>query len=157
MKNSVSLAQLQDLGTTKVANLPIDQLAMLLEEMTEIKAKCKTYEALLQSAFVERFAEPATEARAQEGKDTGRVRLVIDDHIVIADLPKDVEWDQKKILSAIETIRSWSEPVDQYVSVKYSVSEAKFNAWPATIQNLFTASRTVKTGKPTFKIEKADK
>lgn len=157
MKNSVSLAQLQELGSTKVSNLPIDQLAMLLEEMTELKAKCRLYDNLLHSALVDRFAKLAAEARAKDGKDTGRVRLDIDEHIVIADLPKDVEWDQTKITSAIETIRSWNEPVEDYVSIKYSVSETKYNAWPETIRNLFAASRTVGTGKPTFKIERADK
>lgn len=157
MKNSVSLAQLQELATTQIANLPVDQLAMLLEEMTELKAKCRTYDNLLHAALVERFSKPAAEIRAKEGKDTGRVRLAVDDHVVIADLPKDVEWDQTKILKAIDTIRSWNEPVEDYVSIKYSVSETKYNAWPETIRNLFAASRTVGTGKPTFKIERADK
>ncbi len=157
MKNSVSLAQLQELGATKVASLPIDQLAMLLEEMTELKAKCRTYDNLLHAALVERFTKPSADLRAKEGKDTGRVRLTVDDHVVIADLPKDVEWDQTKILNAIETIRSWNEPVEDYVSVKYSVSETKYNAWPETIRNLFAASRTVGTGKPTFKIERLAK
>jgi len=157
LKNSVSLAQLQELATTQIANLPVDQLAMLLEEMTELKAKCRTYDNLLHAALVERFSKPAAEIRAKEGKDTGRVRLAVDDHVVIADLPKDVEWDQTKILKAIDTIRSWNEPVEDYVSIKYSVSETKYNAWPETIRNLFAASRTVGTGKPTFKIERADK
>lgn len=157
MKNSVSLAQLQELGVTKVSSLPIDQLAMLLEEMTELKVKCRNYDNLLHAALVERFTKPAAEVRAKEGKDTGRIRLTVDDHVVIADLPKDVEWDQTKILNAIETIRSWNEPVEDYVSIKYSVSETKYNAWPETIRNLFAASRTVGTGKPTFKIERAAK
>lgn len=156
MKNSVSLAQLQDLGVTKVANLPIDQLAMLLEELTEMKAKVRTYDGLLHSALINRFSDLAAKARAEEGKDTGRVRLEVEDHIVIADLPKDVEWDQKKILDAVKTIQSWDEPIEDYVTVKYSVSETKYNAWPEKLRNLFAASRTVGTGKPTFKIEKAN-
>lgn len=157
MKNSVSLAQLQELGVTKVANLPIDQLALLLEEMTELKAKCRSYDSLLHAALVERFSKPAAEARAKEGKDTGRVRITVEDHVVTADLPKDIEWDQTKILDAVRTIQSWNEPVEDYINIKYSVSETKYNAWPETIRNLFAASRTVGTGKPTFKIERADK
>jgi hypothetical protein len=127
---------------------------MLLEEMTEIKAETKRLDSILHSVFVARFSDPATEARSRMGKDTGTVRIKYDDYTVVADLPKDVDWDQTALKKAVQTIASYGEPVEDYVTVKYSVPETKYTAWPESIKTVFAPARTVGTGKPTFKIEK---
>ena len=154
MRNRVSLAQLSDMPTKEAAKLPIEQLAMLLEEMTEMKAETKRLDGLLHSVFVARFSDLAAESRSRMGKDTGTVRMKYDDYTVVADLPKDVDWDQAALKKAVQTIASYGEPVEDYVTVKYSVPETKYTAWPESIKAVFASARTVGTGKPTFKIEK---
>jgi hypothetical protein len=154
MRNRVSLAQLSEMPIKEAAKLPIEQLAMLLEEMTEMKAETKRLDSLLHSVFVARFTDIAAEVRSRMGKDVGTVRIKCDDYTVIADLPKDVEWDQGALKKAVDTIASYGEPIEDYVTVKYSVPETKYNAWPESIKTVFAPARTVGTGKPTFKIEK---
>jgi hypothetical protein len=38
------------------------------------------------------------------------------------------------------------------VEVSYRVSETKFGAWPETLKSAFVAARTLKTGKPSFRL-----
>jgi hypothetical protein len=69
-------------------------------------------------------------------------------------LPKKVEYDQPKLRAAVETLRSWGENPEHYIGIEFKVSEAKYNAWPPAIRTLFEPARTLKTGKPTFKLER---
>ena len=47
------------------------------------------------------------------------------------------------------------EPVSDYVTTTIKVSETKYGGWPTSLKSIFAAARTVATGKPTYKIEKA--
>ena len=40
----------------------------------------------------------------------------------------------------------------EYVDIGYRVSETKFNAWPEGIKRAFVPARTLKTGKPSFRL-----
>jgi hypothetical protein len=40
----------------------------------------------------------------------------------------------------------------QYVEVTYRVSETKFNAWPESLKSAFALARTLRTGKPGFRL-----
>jgi hypothetical protein len=40
----------------------------------------------------------------------------------------------------------------QYVEIAYRVSETKFNAWPETLKSAFEPARTVKSGKPSYRL-----
>lgn len=42
----------------------------------------------------------------------------------------------------------------QYIEVKYSVSEAKYKAWPDTLKQPFSTARTVTPGKPKFAVRR---
>ena len=44
------------------------------------------------------------------------------------------------------------ERVEDYLDVEYSVSESRFNHWPAALRAQFEPARTVKPGKPTFRL-----
>ncbi len=80
-----------------------------------------------------------------------RVRCAwAEDYVVIADLPKRPEYDQIQLKLAVETLRRWGENPDDYVTTDIKVSEAKYNAWPPGIRELFEPARTLKTGKATY-------
>lgn len=157
MRNSVSLAELSGIPTSEVANLSVEEFSMLFEELAGMKTACKKYKTILHNACIQKFADDAADERANQGKETGSVRLQAGDYEVVCDLPKDVDWDQASLRKAIEKIRSFGEPVEDYVNVKYSVPETKYNAWPESLKSIFAPARTVKTGKQTFKIERREK
>jgi len=71
---------------------------------------------------------------------------------VTADLPKKVEWDQTRLADMTRRIAESGDDPRQYVEITYRVSETKFNAWPETLKSAFEAARTVKTGKPSYRL-----
>ena len=71
---------------------------------------------------------------------------------VTADLPKKVEWDQKKLADLVRRMTANGDNPAEYVEISYRVSETKFNAWPETLKSAFTPARTLKTGKPGFRL-----
>ena len=153
MSNRVTLAQLREICAEQASTLPADQLSLLLEEAAEAKAILKAQDDRLHAALVLRYCPKATEARRVEGKDTGRVRVPDGDFVVLADLPKRIDWNQTALRTAMDTIRSWGEDPADYITVQLEVSETKFGAWPPAIRTVFDPARTVGVGKPTFVIE----
>lgn len=151
--NRTTLAQLTSMSAAEAASLPVEHLAMLLEDVAQLRKQVARADALLSAALDHRYSEMAMVARAGGGKDTGRVRLDDGEFVVIADLPKNVDWDAAKLAEAVETIRAWGEDVREYVSTKIVVSERKYEAWPSAIRKVFEPARTLGTGKPTYKIE----
>ncbi len=104
-----------------------------------------------------RFGEQAHGARQASGKDTGTVRLVEDGVIVIADLPKRVDWDQAQLAALVERIRAEGDDPAEYVDIALKVPERKYTAWPTGIRTAFAGARTVRVGKPTFNLRLAAK
>jgi hypothetical protein len=130
---------------------------MLLEDVAALMARAKCLDEKLTTALDLRYSERARRARAAEGKDTGRVRLVDEDFEVIADLPKATVWDQRKLATVFSVIaEQWRENPHEYITVKYGVPESKFSAWPTPVRKLFEPARTVKPGKPSYSLAKKE-
>jgi hypothetical protein len=132
---------------------PLAGLAAIGAEFTQAKLRLRQHEDALQAEYERRFAEQARELRRQQGKDTGTVRLDAEGYVVIADLPKKVEYDQDRLRQAIAFLLNWGEDPDNYVVTEYKVPESRFAAWPPKIRELFEPARTVRIGKPAYKIE----
>lgn len=155
MTNRATLAQLRDMSHEQAASLPVDQLALLLEELAAQKSTLRLCEEVLHGALNFRYAARAAAERNAAGKNTGTVRLQDGEFTVQADLPKKVDWDQTKLTKALEAIESWGEKPSDYVTVEVKVAESRYIAWPPAIRAVFEPARTVSTGKPTYKVERA--
>ena len=77
--------------------------------------------------------------------------------IVVADLPKRVEWDQAQLAALVKRIRAEGDDPAEYVDVAFKVPERKYAAWPTGIRSAFEGARTVKTGKPVFRLNLDEK
>lgn len=155
MSNRTTLAQMREMDAEQVSHLPTDHLAMLLDETAALKADAAKLADKLSDALGLKFGSHAAALRKAEGKDTGRVSFDDADHIVRADLPKKVTWDQAGLTKAMLVIRDeWKEKPSDYMQVELKVAEAKYNAWPPAIRELFTDARTLSTGKLSFVIER---
>jgi hypothetical protein len=152
--NRVTLAQVCDLPLTEIAKLPMEQIALLLEDVAELKASAKAADDQIYSAMKLRFADAAAEARKAKGVDTGTVRLSDGDYVVIADLPKKTSWDQAGLRQVEAQLQAMGEPIEDYISIKRDVSERAFTSWPTSLRKLFEPHRTLDVGKPTFKLER---
>ena len=136
----------------EIAALPAETLAMLQEETdAQLKAVRATV-AKLDQALAVRYGDKANTARRRAGKDTGTVRIEDGSVTIVADLPKRVDWDQAQLAAMVARIRAAGEDPAEYVDIAFKVPERKFGAWPESIREGFAAARTVRPGKPTFRL-----
>ena len=156
MSNRIQLEELRAIPVGEIAALPAEQLALLQEDAAAALTAARKLKEWLDGAIALRFGERARTARRDAGKDTGTVRLVEDGVIVIADLPKRVDWDQAQLAALAERIRAEGDDSAEYVDVAYKVPERRYAAWPGYLRDLFAPARTVRAGKPVFKLSLAE-
>lgn len=153
MSNRVTLDQLTEMPIAEVAALPMDQIAMLVDDADAAMATAKRQKEWLHTALLQRFEDRAAGVRRSQNKDTGTVHLHEDGYDVTFDLPALPKWDQKKLALAEAEIRSWDEDPADYMVIKRSISETAFKAWPPSIRKVFEPARTVETGRPVIKLK----
>jgi hypothetical protein len=148
------LDEIGQLYMNELEQLPLPELDRLIKQVSTAKETATLYLSALQSTLHNRVGSTAQQLRQEAGKSTGTVRFEVDGYQVIADLPKRTEYDQLKLKEAVESLRKWGEDPENYVGIEIKVSESKYTAWPPGIRQLFEPARTVKTGKPSYKLER---
>ncbi|MBF0354932.1 MAG: hypothetical protein HQL43_06835 [Alphaproteobacteria bacterium] len=148
--NRPSLADLSRMSLGKIAALSSETLLLLQEEADEALRRAKAAKDGLDGALDRKYGSIAAELRKREDRDTGTVRFDDGNIIVVADLPKKVEWDQDRLAATVERIRAAGNDPAEYVELAFKVPERKYTAWPGHIRSAFEAARTVRTGKPSF-------
>ena len=129
-----------------------ESLFQLKNNAADLQALAKAVVDHLDRALDLKYSKQAHALRLAAGKDTGVVHFD-DGHVqVTADLPKKVDWDQKKLADLVCRMTANGDNPAEYVEISYRVSETKFNAWPETLKSAFAPARTLKTGKPGFRL-----
>lgn len=129
-----------------------ESLFQLKNDAADLLAAAKAIVEHVDRALDLKYAQRAHELRLAAGKDTGVVHFDDGRVRITADLPKKVEWDQAKLNDITRRIAANGEDPAEYVEISYRVSETKFNAWPETLKSAFASARTLKTGKPGFRL-----
>lgn len=137
---------------TGLAKLGSETLFELRNRSTELLTAAKQLAEHLDHALELKYADQAHELRFGQGKDTGVVHFADGPVRISADLPKRVEWDQKRLAEIVRRIAEGGEDPAEYVETAYRVSETKFNAWPESLKSAFAPARTLRTGKPGFRL-----
>lgn len=150
--NHPTLTELAHMPIGAVIALPAERLALLQDDAEEALRLAKATKDWVDGAIARKYADAANAARQAAGKDTGTVRLTDGTVTIIADLPKKTEWDQSRLATLVDRIRADGEDPAEYVEISFKVSERKYGAWPSHIRAAFEAARTVRVGKPTFKL-----
>jgi len=133
-----------------LAACPLPELDRLCRELAELKTQLRRCDSALQTALDTRYRDAADALRRRAGKVTGTVRFEDSGFLIVADLPKKVEYDQAKLHDAVATLRSWGERPEDYVGIEIKVAETKYQAWPPAIRTLFEPARTLSTGKASY-------
>ena len=137
----------------ELAVLPADMLSGLRTQLEKILEDAQRLDDKLDAALDYRYGPRARQVRAADTKDTGTVRFEDNGFIIVADLPKRVKWDQRRLKEIVDLISSgWGENPADYVKVKFEVSERAYESWPARLKELFTPARTVETGRPRYEL-----
>lgn len=145
-------ADLAAMSVSQLAELPPTQKAEISRDLDEALAWLKQARAKFDAALDAAYGEQARAARLEAGKDFGVVHLNDGPLRVTVDVPKRVSWDQAQLAVIAQRIAAAGERVEDYLDVEFSVSESRFNNWPAALRSQFEAARTVKPGKSTFRL-----
>ena len=135
-----------------LAQQPAERLFRIKSAANDLLAAGKALSDHIDQAIDFKWSERARNLRHDAGKDTGVVHFDEDEVRITADLPKKVDWDQTRLADMTRRIAESGDDPRQYVEITYRVSETKFNAWPETLKSAFEAARTVKTGKPSYRL-----
>jgi hypothetical protein len=150
--NRPQLGDIRTMQIGEIAALPAPMLALLQDEADEAAKSARTLADWLNGVVALRYADRAAAARRAEGKDTGTIRFDDGEVTVIADLNKKVDWDQTELATLVAAIRAEDGDPAEYVDTVFRVPERKYAAWPRHIRTAFERARTVKTGRPTYRL-----
>lgn len=151
-ENTPSVDDMLNMPVTELTLMPPSLLAAVQAEIDVATDRMKAVIERFALALEVRYSARASECRGHEGKDTGTIRFDDDGVTVIADLPKRIDWDQAKLAQIAENIASAGEDPAEFIDTKLSVSERKYGALPESWRKGFEPARTVRTGKPKFRL-----
>jgi len=145
-------ADLAAMSVSDLASLPPAQKQKISRNLDEALDWLKKARAKFDAALDAAYGEQARAARLEAGKDFGVIHLSDGPLRVTVDQPKRVSWDQEQLAAIARRIAASGEKVEDYLDIEFSVSESRFNNWPAALRAQFEAARTVKPGKPSFRL-----
>ena len=152
LPNRPTLDAVCALPVAEILVLPAEHLALLQSDAREALDGAKRTLDWIEGAIARRYEQRAVAARAAAGKDTGTVRFLDGTVEITAELAKRVEWDQRRLAALAEQIRAGGEDPADYVEVSFRVSERAYTAWPERIRGAFEPARTVRTGRPIYRL-----
>ena len=151
-ENTPSVDDMLNMPVAELALMPPNLLAAVQAEIDAAIDRMKAVTERFALALEVRYAARASEFRQHEGKDTGTIRFEDGDVTVIADLPKRIDWDQVKLAQVAENIASAGEDPSEFIDTTFKVSERKYTALPESWRKGFEPARTVRIGKPKFRL-----
>lgn len=148
-------AELAELSVAQLAALSPQQKIVLARQLEQAGDWLKQVKARFDAALEQTYGDRIRDARSDGGKDFGVVHVADGDVRLSVDQSKRVSWDQAQLATIAKRIAAAGENVEEFIDVEYSISESRFLNWPSTLRSQFEAARTVKPGKPTYRLTPA--
>ena len=145
-----------DLSPQVIRDLRLENVAALQRFISDAKSELSTLSNMLQTSLEMRYGEQAKTQLLAQGKDTGTTHIQDAGFDITVEIGKDVKWEPKGLSELVAKIEATGGDPREYVEIKYSVSEAKFKAWPQTLRAPFEALRTVTPKAPKFVLRRMD-
>ena len=121
-----------------------NDLTLLHNRRQEVKDKIDDLSRQLKviNNYLQQMVEDQARIKLDEkGKDFGQVKIESGDHKVTVDFRKRVEWDQELLTTLLNQMNP--EDARHYATIKYSVSESKFQNATPEIKAALSEARTV--------------
>ncbi len=131
-----------------VTELMVSDLAVLDAALDTASALLKRRKETLHAILARRFEDEARKQLVAAKKDTGTATIITNGITIKAEFKKTVEWDQTKLLAALNAMAP--DDAKHYGKVTLAVEERKFTAAPPAVQKALADARTVKPSKPSF-------
>ena len=151
-----SVVQLESVTQARLARVSTGEIAQLSALLDIVASRIKSAQGEILKTYTSRYAEQAKAQLLTQGKDTGTTHVFEGDFDITVEVGKDVKWEPKGLVELVAKIEATGGDPREYVEIKYSVSEAKFKAWPQTLRAPFEALRTVTPKAPKFVLRRAD-
>ncbi|WP_341761062.1 hypothetical protein [Candidatus Tisiphia endosymbiont of Thecophora atra] len=139
-----------------LAKYQIQDLYQLLQQVLEQLEQAKKAREWLLYAISLKYGEHIRAKRLRLEKDTGVIHLEDNGFKISCDVVKKVEWDQQKLAKIATDILINGGNLSDFVETYYNVLEAEYNSWSSTIKKIFEPARTLKLGKPIYKLNRLD-
>ena len=150
MKNRIQLSGIDEMQVSDIAKMHVAELAMMMEDAEEMAKKAKTYKDRLSAAVAIKYEDSTVLAFRNAVKDCGTIHLTDDGFDIEVEAKKSVSWDAGKLADAFDAMAK--DEADHYCKCKLEVDERKYVAAPPAIKALLEPARTMKVGKPTYKL-----
>jgi hypothetical protein len=152
----IDYSQVRQFSVRHIAELTAEDLKVLKSEAEDVQRQAKEAKEWIDIAIGVKYQDRVETLRREQDKETGVVRFLDGDIRIAADLPKKLIWNQKKLATLAERIRTSGEDPNEFIDISYKVAERKYTAWPESLRASFSSARTLKTGKQTFVFGEAD-
>ena len=148
----INIGPMPELSVSQLAALPQQQLQEFDLSLNLLASWVKQSRDRLNTALEQRYGEQARQSLLESGRDFGVTHVDDGALQVTYELPKRVSWDQKRLADMAERIAAAGENVSDFIDVEFSVSESRFKNWPPSLREQFESARTIKPGKPSFRL-----
>ena len=136
-----------------VAQYTLETEIKRLHELRLHIDELKRVEKLIEADIMSQARDVVAAHLADAPYGAGTVTLLVNDFKAKVVVSKKVTYDQEGLAAIRQQLTNNGEDADEYISVKYDVSESAFKGWPSSLKAMFEPYRTVEPSKPTIKIE----
>ena len=126
---------------SSVSSASLAELTMLKKELDQLIVESQEKVKVIRNELENRYLGRAQDTLRQNGKDFGSVTIEDAGYKLKVNLRKRVEWDEGRLLNILNGMDE--DTARHYVSVKYTIPEAKYNNAPPEIQARLSDARTV--------------
>ena len=145
--NRISPDEVLTTPAGELAALASESLFQLKNDAADLLAAAKAIVEHVDRALDLKYADRAHQLRLAAGKDTGVIHFD-DGHVrITADLPKKVDWDQTRLAEITRRITANGDDPSEY-----DPDTGDSDAPPESLKSAFAPARTLKTGKPGFRL-----
>lgn len=130
-----------------------DKLIAMIEGCDKLLAPIEAKKEEYKNQLLSMLSDEIKNSLDGKAYGCGTANFETDTKTIKVTVGKKVDWDQNKLKSIWNDIRKGGENPEEYITVKYGVSENAYKSWPSSISDVFEPARTVTPSKPTIKIE----
>ena len=153
MRN-IDMAALDAMTVQGIADLGAAVLCDLDVELSYFESLASKRRAKHKAALELRYSKVFEGVRAASQKATGVIYVPDGEYDIACDLPKKVEWDQRKLAIAFASLSK--EVANIYRKAVLSVPEKLFEGAPEKVRLALEQARTVKAGAAKITIKRRD-
>jgi hypothetical protein len=129
------------------------EVALRLHKIRQSIEELKRAEVFCEAELLGSARDILVEQLGDKDYGAGTVNLPIEGVKVKVVVSKKVSYDQDGLKSNRQQLADNGEDPDEYIKVKYDVSEAAYKSWPTSLKKMFEPYRTVEVSKPKIIIE----